>query len=552
MTDAPPPIPPNNSNRILAILGGVVGVLILALIIVSVLIVTRGGGPRNAASGSKASSGDTLHLPGDDPLTLDPAQVFDTTSADYVVELYGGLVTLDKDLKVIPDIAKSLPDVSSDGKTYTFHLRDDVVFTGSGRKVTAQDFKYSLERAADPKTDSPTADTYLGDIVGAKDMIQGKANSISGIKVIDDSTLQITIDAPKPYFLDKMTYTTAFVVDKNQIESDPKNWTRHPNGTGPFILKEWNIGQNLTLVPNDKYHLGVPQLKEVDYNLAGGSTLTEYENNEIDVTGVGINDIERMRDQTDPLHKEFHEQPALSVGYIAFNTQKAPFDDVKVRQAFSQSIDKDQLVNVILKNEADAATGILPPGLPGFSKDTKGLPYDPAAAKQLLQDSKYAGKLPPIQLTLSGQGATVDPLTEAIIQMWKQNLGVDVTVQQEETATFFSDAQQGKLQMYTEAWGADYADPQDFLSVNFLSDSQQNESKYSNPQVDALLHQADTTLDNSKRMDLYHQAEQMIINDAAWIPLTWDKDEYLVKPYVKGYQAVGLVIPLLRFVTIQK
>jgi oligopeptide transport system substrate-binding protein len=409
-----------------------------------------------------------------------------------------------------------------------------------------------MERAADPKTDSPTADTYLGDIVGAKDMIRGKANSISGIKVIDDSTLQIQIDAPKPYFLQKLTYTTAFVVDKQQIESDPKNWTRHPNGTGPFTLKEWNIGQNVTLVPNSRYHLGVPALKEVDYNLAGGSSLTEYENNEIDVTGVGINDIERMRDQNDPLHKEFHELPALSVGYIAFNTQKPPFDDVKVRQAFSQAIDKDQLINVILKNEADKATGILPPNMPGFSKDTKGLAYDPAAAKQLLQDSKYAGKLPPIQLTLSGQGATVDPLTEAIIQMWKTNLGVDVTVQQEETATFFTDAQQGKLQMYTEAWGADYNDPQDFLSVNFLSDSQQNESKYSNPQVDALLRQADTSLDNTKRMDLYHQAEQMIINDAPWIPLTWDKDEFLVKPYVKGYNPPGLVIPLLRFVSIEK
>ena len=543
-----------NSNRILAILGGIVAVLILAIVIVAVLVVSRGGsGPRNASSGaSKAPSGQTLRLPGDDPLTLDPAQVFDTTSADYVVELFGGLVTLDKDLKVIPDIAKSLPDVSSDGKTYTFHLRDDVVFSGSNRKVTAQDFKYSMERAADPKTDSPTADTYLGDIVGAKDMIRGKANSISGIKVVDDSTLQIQIDAPKPYFLQKMTYTTAFVVDKQQIESDPKNWTRHPNGTGPFILKEWNIGQNVTLVPNQRYHLGVPNLKEVDYNLAGGSSLTEYENNEIDVTGVGINDIERMRDQNDPLHKEFHEQPALSVGYIAFNTQKPPFDDVKVRQAFSQAIDKDQLINVILKNEADKATGILPPNMPGFSKDTKGLTYDPTAAKQLLQDSKYAGKLPPIQLTLSGQGATVDPLTEAIIQMWKTNLGIDVTVQQEETATFFTDAQQGKLQMYTEAWGADYNDPQDFLSVNFLSDSQQNESKYSSPQVDALLRQADTTLDNTKRMDLYHQAEQMIINDAPWIPLTWDKDEYLVKPYVKGYVPVGLVIPLLRFVSIEK
>ncbi|HTE84992.1 MAG TPA: peptide ABC transporter substrate-binding protein [Dehalococcoidia bacterium] len=545
-----------NSNRILAILGGIVAVLILAVVVVAVLILSRGGngGPRNAASGgsSKGGAGQALRIPGDDPLTLDPAQVFDTTSANYVVELFGGLVTLDKDLKVVPDVAKSMPDVSSDGKTYTFHLRDDVVFTGSNRKVTAQDFKYSLERAADPKTDSPTADTYLGDIVGAKDMIRGKATSISGIKVVDDSTLQIQIDAPKPYFLAKMTYTTAFVVDKQQIDSDPKNWTRHPNGTGPFILKEWNIGQNVTLVPNTRYHLGVPDLKEVDYNLAGGSSLTEYENNEVDVTGVGINDIERMRDQNDPLHKEFHEKPALSVGYIAFNTQKAPFDDLKVRQAFSQSIDKEQLINVILKNEADNATGILPPAMPGFSKDTKGLPYNVNTAKQLLQDSKYAGKLPPIQLTLSGQGATVDPLTEAIIQMWKTNLDVDVTVQQEETATFFSDAQQGKLQMYTEAWGADYADPQDFLSVNFLSDSQQNESKYSSPQVDALLRQADTTLDNSKRMDLYHQAEQMIINDAPWIPLTWDKDEYLVKPYVKGYDPVGLVIPLLRFVSVQK
>ncbi len=474
-----------SSNRLLAILGGIVAVLIVAIVIVSVLVLARGSGgsSRGASPGRSSGKGgaQTLRVPGEDPLTLDPAQVFDTTSAGYVVELFGGLVTLDRDLKIVPDIAKSMPDVSSDGKTYTFHLRDDVVFTGSNRKVTAQDFKYSIERAADPKTDSPTADTYLGDIVGAKDMIRGKASSISGLKVVDDSTLQIQIDASKPYFLAKLTYTTAFVVDKQQIDSDPRNWTRHPNGTGPFILKEWNIGQNVTLVQNGRYHLGTPDLKEVDYNLAGGSVLTQYENNEVDLAGVGINDIERMRDKNDPLNKEFHEKPALSTGYIGFNTQKAPFDDVKVRQAFAESVDKQQLINVILKNEADVATGVLPPGMPGFSKETKGLPYDVNAAKQLLQDSKYAGKLPPIQLTLSGQGGSVDPLTEAIIQMWKQNLGVDVTVQQEETATFFSDVQQGKIQMYTEAWGADYPDPQDFLSVLFLSDSKQNDSKYSNP-----------------------------------------------------------------------
>ena len=546
-----------SSNRLLAVLGAIVGVLIVAIVIIGAIIVSHSGSSSRSASsegssGGGSSSSEALHLPGDDPLTLDPAQVFDTTSSDYVVELFGGLVTLDKGLKVVPDIAKAMPDVSSDGKTYTFHLRDDVVFSGSGRKVTAQDFKYSLERAADPKTDSPTADTYLGDIVGAKDMIQGKATSISGIKVVDDSTLQIQIDAPKPYFLAKLTYPTAFVVDQKQLESDPKNWTRHPDGTGPFTLKEWNIGQDIVLVPNPKYHLGVPQVKEVDYSLAGGSTMTEYQNGEVDLTGVSINDIDSVRDKSNPLNREFHEAPALSVGYIGFNTQKAPFDDPKVRQAFSESIDKDQLISVILKNEADKATAILPPSMPGFDKDIKGLPFDANAAKQLLQESKYAGKLPPIQLTLSGQGGDVDPLTEAIIQMWKQNLGVDVTVQQEEAATFFSDAMQGKLQMFTEAWGADYPDPEDFLSLNFLSDSEQNESKYNNPQVDQMLRQADTTLDNTKRMDLYHQAEQQIVNDAPWIPLTWDKDEFLVKPYVKGYDPVGLVIPLLRYVTIQK
>jgi oligopeptide transport system substrate-binding protein len=547
-----------NSNRTLAILGGVVAVLVIAVVAVSILLISRGGsgssnrGASGSNSKSKPASGDTLRLAGDDPLTLDPAQVFDTTSSEYVVSLFGGLMTIDKDLKVVPDIAKGMPDVSSDGKTYTFHLRDDVVFTGSNRKVTAQDFKYSFERAADPKTDSPTADTYLGDIVGVKDMVRGKAKEISGIKAVDDTTLEIQIDAPKAYFLAKLTYPTAFVVDKQQIDSDARNWTRHPNGTGPFVLKEWNIGKDVILTPNARYHLGVPALKEVDYTLAGGSTLTEYENNEIDLAGVGINDIERVRDQSDPLHKEFTETPTLSIGYIGFNSQKAPFDDVKVRQAFSESIDKDQLINVILKNEADKATGILPPAMPGYSKDTKGLPYDVNAAKQLLQDSKYAGKLPPVQITLSGQGASVDPLTEAIIQMWKTNLGVDVTVQQEETATFFQDARDGKLQMFTEAWAADYPDPEDFLSVNFLSDSQQNEAKYNNPQVDTLLRQADTTLDQSKRMDLYHQAEQQILTDAAWIPLTFDKDELLVKPYVKGYSPPGLIIPLLRYVSIQK
>jgi oligopeptide transport system substrate-binding protein len=548
-----------SSNKLLGILAGVVGVLIIAVVVVSIAVISHSGSNKSgtnssntASAASKANAGQALRIPGDDPLTLDPALVFDVTSSQYVVELYGGLVTLDQSLKVQPDIAKSW-DVSPDGKTYTFHLRGDVVFSGSNRKVTAQDFKYSMERACNQKTDSPTADTYLGDIVGCKDMVRGQASSASGIKVIDDQTLELDIDAAKPYFLAKLTYPTAFVVDKDQIASDARNWTRHPHGTGPFILKQWNIGQNLTLVPNPRYHLGVPQLKEVDFSLAGGSALTQYQNGEIDIDpGVGVDDIESVRDPNNPINKEFHEQPDLSTGYIAFNAQQPPFDDPKVRQAFSESVDKNQLVNTILKGEADVANGILPPGLPGYSKETKGLPYDPTAAKQLLAQSKYAGKLPPIQLSTAGTGANVGPLIEALVQMWKTNLGVDVTVQQVEAATFLQNAVQGKFQMWEAGWAADYPDPEDFLSVNFSSQSQQNDTKYNNPEVDKLLQQADTTLDQTQRMTLYHQAEQQIINDAAWLPLVYDKEEVLIKPYVKGYALVGMIIPILRYVSIQK
>ncbi|MCX5995736.1 MAG: ABC transporter substrate-binding protein, partial [Chloroflexi bacterium] len=159
----------------------------------------------------------TLTLFGSGPLTLDPAMARESTSLEYIVEIFSGLVCFDPYLKLIPDIAESW-DISSDGTIYTFHLRQGVEFH-SGREVTANDFKYSLERVCDPATGSQTAETYLGDIVGVKEKLQGKANEISGIKVIDDYTLQITIDAPKEYFLPKLSYPTAFVVDKANVES---------------------------------------------------------------------------------------------------------------------------------------------------------------------------------------------------------------------------------------------------------------------------------------------------------------------------------------------
>ncbi len=546
-------------NKSVLALFGVVAALVIAIGVLAIVVLGGGSkksnnGDTNTQNGSGSSDSGSasadLRLLGGDPITLDPALATDAGSATYIIEIFGGLVTLDKSLQIVPDLAESW-DLSPDGKTYTFHIRKNAMFQ-DGRPVTADDFKYSMERAANPNTGSTTAEAYLGDIVGAKDMARGRAQSISGIKVVDSSTLQITIDSPKPYFIAKLTYTTAFVVDKNQVESNPRNWTRKPNGTGPYKLQEWRLGERIILQANDKYHLGAPSVKRVLYNLAGGSSLTQYENGEIDISGVGINDIDRVRSQRDPLSKDYKSGPNLSVDYIGFNTQQAPFDDPKVRTAFAMAIDRDQLAHVVLKDLVTVANGFLPPGTPGYDQTSKLPAFNPTQAKQLLQDSKYNGRLPTVTITVSGTGANADIETQAIVQMWKQNLGIDVQIAQAEVASFYDDLDRGKYQMWSLGWILDYPDPENVLDLLFASTSRQNQTHYNNPAYDDLITRARTEQDTTKRLQLYQQAQNILVQDMPWIPLDFPQDSFVVKPYVKGWDSTPIVIPILRYITIQK
>ena len=548
-------------NRLTIAVRGIVLALLIGVGFAAVIAggAGCGGGGKETPAGEENGGGGTssggaeLMLPGGDPMTLDPALAGDATSATYVVEIFGGLVTIDKDLKIVPDIAASW-EVSPDGKVYTFHLRENVVFQYTNRLVTAADLKYSLERTADPDTASIVAEAYLGDIVGAKDMIRGRADSIKGGEVVDDFTLRITIDEPKPYFLAKLTYPTAFVVDKGQIESNPRNWMKKPHGTGPYKVKNWTPGESIVLEANDRYHLGAPAIKTVEFLLSGGSLLTMYENDEIDVSPVGINDIERVTDPSDPLSKDYVTADDLSVSYLGFNTQKPPFDDPKVRQAFGYALDREKIVEVVRKNMLPMAHSIMPPGLPGYNPNAKTPGYDPEKAKQLLAESKYGGTggLADVTITQVGGGATTDPDTEAMIEMWKDNLGVDVQIEQTEEATFWQDLDKGQYQMFTAGWVLDYPDPEDILDLLFYSTSRQNNARYSNPEVDRLLLQARTEQDVNKRLALYQQTEQIILDDAPWIPLYYGRDHSLVKPYVKGFVFPPIVIPKLRYASIQK
>ena len=485
-----------------------------------------------------------------DPPTLDPHKTSDTTSAFIIGEVFSGLVTLNTDLQIVPDIAERW-DISDDGLVYTFHLLPEATFA-DGKPVTAQDFVYSLNRAADPELASPVSRTYLSDIVGVTEVLDGEATEITGVNAIDERTLEITIDAPKAYFLAKLTYPTAFVVDKANVEAGGDRWTDSPNSTGPFILKEYKIGEHLILERNDNFYREPAYIDQVMFNLAGGQAMALYENDEIDITGVGILDLERLQDPNEPLSKELKVvPPRLSVSYIGFNVEQPPFDDVHFRRALNFAIDKELIANEVYAGLIVPAYGILPPGFPGYTDGIEGLEYDEEAAKAELAMSKYADPAtrPRIVLSVSGTGGDVGIGTQVILEMWENTLGVEVEIQQVEWATYLQDLNQRKFQIFSLGWQADYPDPQDFLDILFHTESETNHGAYSNSEVDAILEEARIERDGNKRVELYNTAEQMIVDDAAWVPLWYEGESHvLIKPHIKDYRLLPMTIPKFRYV----
>jgi len=474
-----------------------------------------------------------------DPPTLDPALVTDGTSYAIVIELFSGLVKLtgESDDPIAMDLAESY-SVSNEGKTYKFVLKDDLKFS-DGSPLTASDFKWSWERAALPETESPIVDEFLGDIIGVQAIIDGEATTAEGIEVIDDHTLQVTIDAPKPYFIAKLTYPIAFVVNADNVTSGGENWTDDPVGTGPFVLKSYSIGERMILSKNSNYWGDPAYLDEVHMLLAGGSAMAMYENDEIDITGIGLADLERVTDPEEELSKDVVEvPPSFSTSYIGFNVEEAPFDDVHFRRALNFAVDKQLVANAVFSDLVRPATGVIPPGFVGFNPDLEGLAFDEEKAKEELAKSRYADPetRPRIVITLPGTGGSPSLTTEVVADMWRRTLEVDVEIQQVEWATFLQEIDNYRLQMFSLAWSPDYPDPHTFIDVLFRSDSQINQTKYSNAEVDRLLDEATTEQDPARRIQLYQQAEQIIVDEASWVPMWWGSSgKILVKPWIKDF-----------------
>lgn len=494
----------------------------------------------------KPSGEKVLRLWSQSPETLDPALVQDVTSHRFVNLLFSGLVKLDANLNVVGDLAERW-EVDDTGTVYTFYLRRDAKFH-NGRQVTAQDVIYSLERACDPKRGSvQRAQSYLDDIVGVMARTKGEAKSIEGLKAIDDFTVQITIDAPKPYFLSKLTYPTSFIVCKENVEDKKRSWTINPIGSGPFKMEE-NAARQMVLSAFDDYYMGRPSLDKVVF-VYSGNTMNLYERGELDVIEVGPANIDRVLDPKEPLNKELRIVSQLDVWYIGFNTSMPPFDDVHVRRAFAYATNKQAIAEIVFNKTVLPARGILPPGMPGYNPDLEGIPFDPDMAVEELTQSEYgdASELPPITLTVTGS-----EFGETLAAMYKEVLGVEIEVQVVDWGVFLKGLDAQKYQMYSLGWIADYPDPQNFLDLLFHSASAYNHGAYSNPDLDLLVEEARTERDQEKRLSLYRQAEEVLVNDVAWIPLYHNIGYYLVKPYVKGLVISGQNTMNLEQVTLEK
>jgi oligopeptide transport system substrate-binding protein len=482
-----------------------------------------------------------LFLWGSQPHTLDPATTLAGAGSE-IGAIFSGLVMLDENLQVVPDLAERW-EVSDDGSVYTFYLRSNAFFH-NGKPVTAHDVKFSWERAADPATGSNTVETYLGDIVGVKAKFRGEADEISGVEVVDDHTLRVTIDAPKVYFPAKLTSPVAFVVDKENVRE--ANWEHHPNGTGPFHLSTWEDDRLLILERNDRFYLEPARLEHVVFMMYAGQPMWMYESDEIDMVGVATYELERVTDPTDPLNADLHISPNLCTSRLVLDVTRPPFDDLLVRQAFAHALDRQKLSDVVLKGRAQPAHTILPPGMPGYSQDIHTPGFDPERARELLAASPYGGPdgLPEIVLNTSGQGGDLSDYEVALVDMWRTHLGVEVTVEQFEPEQFAYEVHKHHGQIILLGWCADYPDPEIFLDVLYHSDSQENLGGYSNPELDRLLELARVETDVVARMQGYQQIEQMIIDDVPDIQLHRSQSYVLVKPWVKNYlqSPIGLAL----------
>lgn len=479
--------------------------------------------------------------------SIDPPAINSSNDSMAAGLIFEGLLGLDSKLNVRPMGAASLPDISADGKTYTFTIRKDLKW-GDGTPVTSEDFRFSLQRALSKEFESGSAAYYLSNIEGAAEWVKGQGAGLTGVTAPSSDKLVIRIIKPGIYFLDQLTFITGAVVPKKLIDQYGDKWTEHALGTGPFMIKEWKRNERLTLVPNPYYWMGRPQLESIEmpFIKEPDSAYRDYQTGKLDIMGTQQFPPARVNEVQG---KEGTKQvPQFFDAYVGFNNKKLPLDNVHLRRALALAVDKKTLAENVLNNAVIATDHIVPQGMPGYHKDLEPLAFDVNAAKQELSQAGDVGEL---SLSYTTGQANFDKVAAFLQEAWRQNLGLDVQLNGEEQAKFnddltamATDPDKSDIGMYISVWGADYPDPQNFLSQQLHTGVGNNNGHWSDPEFDKLTDAADIERDTGKRMQGYNQAEQIAIDKVGWLPLYHAKGTILKRPGVSDllvYTPQGII-----------
>jgi oligopeptide transport system substrate-binding protein len=474
-----------------------------------------------------------------EPDNLDPSRSVFATEAAVIRQVFEPLLVFDKDLKAGPGAASSF-DLSPDGKTYTFHLRQGAKYS-DGQPVKAQDFVYSFKRLLDPSTAAEYASFFTdAGIVGSADYNSGKGSADTvGVKAVDDNTFEIQLNGPIGYFPDLVALWVVPPLRQDIIEKAGTGWAQDPStyiGNGPFKMTEWVHQDHITLVPNPNYVGTKPTLQKVTLLMVGDleADYAAYRNNERDWSLVPDPDVQAVR--SDPqLASQSVDYTELTTWWLVMNNSRQPLDNVNVRKALSKGIDRNALIRDVAVGVGKPATSMIPPGMPGYQADLgKDIDFDPSGAKQLLAQAGFSdpSTFPPIRFRYATTSANQVRI-EFIQAQLKQNLGINIQLDPMEQKAFQAAYKDKDFDLAWGGWGADYPDPQNFMSL-FGCKASNNKYNYCNPQFDQVAARADSGTDQNQRLQSYAQAQQILMQDLPVAPLYYRGRMVIVKPWVQN------------------
>ena len=476
-----------------------------------------------------------------EPTTLDAnVAIYQAQSGVFVFE---GLAWLNHDYELVPGAAERW-EASEDGTRWTFYLRQDARWS-DGRPVTAHDFVYTFIRAVDPASANVYAFFYYP-IKGARAFNQGKTKDKStvGVKAVDDHTLVIETEGPCPYLPQITAFTGSGAVPSWQVEKYKQKWTEPENvvTNSTLTLDKWNHGLSFEFVLNPFYNGPQKAYLErligifIGAETAAGSL--PYENNEVDFQRVLAREVPGLRNHP-VMGNDLHVYGAFDTYFLIFNSEVAPFNDRRVRQAISHAVDREMLANVVLQKTATPAYSMLPPGYPGDAENTLNdiQRFDPEAGRKLLAEAGYPdGRgFPRKELVL--RGTDMKQSAEAIQQMIKDNLNIDLPIKILEARAYSTALYQWELPISLGSFSQDYPDPNNMLATVWRSQPKPfGRQSWKNDAFDKLVDDAAREMNSEKRMQMYADAQRILVEDVGGVFLFFNKEASLRKPWLKGFK----------------